>query len=182
MVQLFGYKESWAHLGPADLSVNPKGDIWDLPKPVAKLICTSGRTTHFFPQSSCCHVWKKKKKTNCESGSGRGEWPELLRGSGAYHWLVLAKRWAQKSSEEVLSLCLTVKDTCSSLAICVPKVKHVLNEARVLRLGQSWILNSSMFCSFCWKMGLIFSCFLGDFEDKLTSIHGSQNDREETHE
>lgn len=62
MVQLFGYKESWAHVGPADLSVNLKGDIWDLPKPVAKPICASGRTTHFFPPKSLLSCVEKEEK------------------------------------------------------------------------------------------------------------------------
>lgn len=177
---LFVGTESWANLGPADLGVHLKHDIWDLVKPLAKPTVTVGRVTLFFPEVVI--VMGEEEKNNCETGSGWGEELELLQGSGTYHWLVLAKCWAQKSSKEVLSLCWTVKDTHSSLAICVPKVKHVLNEARALRLRQSWILNSSMFCSFYWKTELIFSRFLGDFEDKLTCVHGSCNDGKETYE
>ena len=92
VVQVFRYKDSCAHLGLADLSGNLKGDIWDLPKPMAKLTCTFGRMTHFFPKWLLSWVEEEEEKNNCESGSGRGERPELLQGSGAYHWLVLAKR------------------------------------------------------------------------------------------
>lgn len=122
--------------------------------------CAFGRMTKrflgndLFPKKLLSWVERRRRrKTSSESGSGQGAWPELLRGSGADHRLVLAKCWAQNSSEEGLSLCLTVKDTHSSLAICVPKVKHVLNEARVLRLGQSWIRNSSMFLQLLLKNG-----------------------------
>lgn len=58
----FTYKESWSHLGAAGLSVSLKGDIWDLPKPVAKLTCAFGRMLSgkfFFPKEVVVHGWKE---------------------------------------------------------------------------------------------------------------------------
>lgn len=169
---LLGYWMFWGHKVTSGCHQSP----WP------KLICIFGGTTCFFPKVVVVMGGMGWRKKNSKCRSGWGEQPELLLGSRAHHCLVLAKCWAQKSSKEVLSLCLTVKDTHSSLNICVPKVKHVLNEARVLCLGQSWILNSSVFCSFCWKMELILPCFLHYLEDRLTNIHDSWTDGKESNE
>lgn len=86
------------HTKEMQASVNHKGDIWDLPKPVAKLTCAFGRMTKrflgndLFPKKLLSWVERRRRrKTSSESGSGQGAWPELLRGSGADHRLVLAK-------------------------------------------------------------------------------------------
>lgn len=109
-----------------------------------------------FPKEVIVMGGKKKKKEE-KKHLWVWQWPGWVARAAAgiwcWSWLVLAKCWAQNSSEEGLSLCLTVKDTHSSLAICVPKVKHVLNEARVLRLGQSWIRNSSVFLQLLLENG-----------------------------
>lgn len=106
---------------------------------------------------------EEKRENSTESGSKGGELLLGSRSSLPCSCKVLSTKELQGSIKSALDC----QGQHSSLTICVPKVKHVLNEARVLCLGQSWILNSSVFCSFLLKKW--GCCFLASWDILKTS-------------
>lgn len=121
--------------------------IWDLANPTC--FWQSACQEMIFPQRSCCDGWEEE---------GEGAERAVLSVAVAEPcrtwcwWLAPSAECWDTTALRKESGC-AAKDTQSSLAIWVPRVKRVLNEARVLCSGQSWILNSSMVLQLLLKNG-----------------------------
>lgn len=154
--------------------ISLRGDFWVPRTPMAKADLYFWCDYVLFPKYFLSRV-EEKRGNSTDSGSKGGE---LLLGSCSSlpcSCKVLSTKELQGSIKSELDC----QGQHSSLTICVPKVKHVLNEARVLCFGQSWILNSSVFCSFCWKKW--GCCFFASWDIlKTSSLEMSKsNDQKE---
>lgn len=170
----FTSKESWSHQG-----LQPQGQtkrwIWDLAKPTC--FWQNAFQGMIFPQRSCCDGWEEEG----EEGERAVVSVAVAEPCRTWCWWLApsAECWdttAPGRSQSVLARTHRVHwlDVCPELSMCLMRLE-------CFALGRAESLIAPWFCSFCWKTGLIFPCFLGDSEDKLASIHGSHNDREQTH-
>lgn len=123
VLQCFGW---CCYLGTGSQpDINLRGNLWVPLQPTAKADLYFWCNYMFFPEFLLSRVEEKRENSAASGSKG-----ESSSWDPAHHCLVLAKCRAQKSSKEVLSLCLTVKDSivhwryaCPKLSMCLMRLE-----------------------------------------------------------